>query len=78
MPPLGHDNSGSTTIKTAYLNMMEDLHTATVSSNGQWERAKTYGSQIWPDVVSLFSKLFTMLEVGHPLCIFNNRSNQVF
>ena len=48
MPPLGNDNAGSTAIKSSYLSMMESLHSDTM--NTQWSSAKTYGSQVWPDI----------------------------
>lgn len=58
--PLPHINAsglypslGTTTpsgVKSAYLDLMNTLHQETVSPGGQWDRAKTYGSQLWPDV----------------------------
>ena len=47
MPPLGNENAVDTVMKTRYMAMMESLHTDTFT---QWERAKTYGSQLWPDI----------------------------
>ena len=40
----------SSPVKSAYLATIEDLHDQTVRPGGQWDRAKTYGSQLWPDV----------------------------
>ena len=51
LPPLGYGNYPTTAVKTSYMNMMETLHHETIrENNGQWERAKTYGSQLWPDI----------------------------
>lgn len=43
------DGSGSP-FATGYVQTMETLHAETVDAGGQWDRAKTYGSQLWPDV----------------------------
>ena len=43
-------NGSSSPIKTTYLDVMNTFHEQTVSPGGQWWRAKTFGSQIWPDV----------------------------
>ena len=48
MPPLGHENASPTAIKSSYLSMLERLHSDTI--NTQWSSAKTYGSQLWPDI----------------------------
>lgn len=45
---LGTD--AASTIKTAYVGVMSTLHHQTVDPGGQWDRAKTFGSQVWPDV----------------------------
>ena len=37
-------------IKTAYAGVMNALHHQSVDPGGQWDRAKTFGSQLWPDV----------------------------
>ena len=38
-------------VKSEYLNVMDALHDETVRDvDGQWHRAKTFGSQLWPDV----------------------------
>ncbi len=50
MPPLGSQGASATSIKTSYTSFMNRLHSETVSSNGQLERAKSYGSQTWPDI----------------------------
>lgn len=47
-PSLGLDMPSG--IKTAYLALMDELHEQTVAPGGQWYRAKTFGSQLWPDV----------------------------
>ena len=47
MPPLGQEGI-VTPLKTSYIAMMERMHSDTI--NTQWESAKTYGSQIWPDI----------------------------
>ena len=50
-PSLGTDQPSL--VKTAYLAMMDALHEQTVSTDpavGQWLRARTFGSQLWPDV----------------------------
>lgn len=48
MPPLGLENAVSTTLKTSYETMISTLHDDTLDQ--QIPRAKTYGSQIWPDI----------------------------
>jgi hypothetical protein len=47
LPSLGTDATSA--IKTAYLSWMELLHGETVDAGGQYDRAKRYGSQLWPD-----------------------------
>lgn len=47
-PSLGTD--ASSPIKSAYEASMAKFHDDTVSPGGQWDRAKTFGSQVWPDV----------------------------
>jgi hypothetical protein len=47
-PSMGNDIA--TTVRDEYLAILEDFHADTVSQGGQWDRAKTYGSQLWPDV----------------------------
>ncbi|MEE8586850.1 MAG: hypothetical protein V3T83_18570 [Acidobacteriota bacterium] len=47
-PSLG--TSAASAIKTAYLKTIQELHDQTVRPGGQWDRAKTFGSQLWPDV----------------------------
>ncbi len=37
-------------LETYYRNSLELIHGWTVDPGGQWDRAKTFGSQIWPDV----------------------------
>ncbi len=39
-------------VKTAYLAEINDLHDDTVLAGGQWDRAKPFGSQLWPEVQS--------------------------
>lgn len=46
-PSLGTDAPSA--IKTAYLDVLTTLHDDTVRSGGQWDTAKTYGAQLWPD-----------------------------
>lgn len=47
-PSLGTDADSA--LKTNYLGVLEALHEDTIEpSEGQWARAKTYGSQLWPD-----------------------------
>lgn len=36
-------------VKSEYIDMITTLHDDTVRPGGQWDRAKTYGSQLWPD-----------------------------
>ncbi|MDA8016837.1 MAG: hypothetical protein MPN21_05245 [Thermoanaerobaculia bacterium] len=48
LPSLG--NGGSSSITSGYEQVMTTLHDETVDPGGQWDRAKTYGSQLWPDV----------------------------
>ena len=48
LPPLGYGSSPITPIKSSYISTITKLHEDTI--NKQWKRAKTYGSQIWPDV----------------------------
>ncbi len=58
--PLDHINAAAlfpslgteapSTIKSAYVNILDQLHDETVLRGGQWDRAKTFGSQLWPDV----------------------------
>jgi hypothetical protein len=47
-PSLG--NTNGSTIKSNYLAVINQLHDETVLAGGQWDRAKTYGSQLWPEV----------------------------
>jgi hypothetical protein len=47
-PSLGSTNA--TAVKSNYLAIINQLHDETVLQGGQWDRAKTYGSQLWPDV----------------------------
>jgi len=49
-PSLG--TTAASAIKTAYVNTLNQLHDETVLSGEQWDRAKTFGSQLWPDVQS--------------------------
>lgn len=46
-PSLGTD--ATSLLKTEYRSIVEQLHDDTVGPGGQWERAKTFGSQLWPD-----------------------------
>ncbi|MEM6995129.1 MAG: hypothetical protein AAF721_31740 [Myxococcota bacterium] len=46
-PSMGDDSTSM--VKTKYLEMLSQLHDDTVRAGGQWDRAKTYGSQLWPD-----------------------------
>ena len=46
LPPLGNDSSSG--LKTGYRDFLVDIHANTVSK--QWAAAKTYGTQLWPDV----------------------------
>ncbi len=58
--PLDHFNAGGlyaslgteqpSALKTYVTQSMEQLHDWTVSNGGQWHRAKTFGSQLWPDI----------------------------
>lgn len=45
--PLGSDTPSAMT--TDYLATLEAIHQQTVAAGGQWDRAKTYGSQLWPE-----------------------------
>ncbi len=46
-PSLG---TGATSkLATEYRGILEQLHDDTVGPRGQWVRAKTFGSQLWPD-----------------------------
>jgi len=47
-PSLGTDATSAP--KTAYEDIMNALHQETVAPGGQWDRAHTYGSQLWPDI----------------------------
>ncbi|GJM10448.1 MAG: hypothetical protein DHS20C11_27240 [Lysobacteraceae bacterium] len=49
LPPMGGDGSN---LATGYSNFMEAMHQGTLGPGGanQWQRFKTYGSQLWPDV----------------------------
>ncbi len=42
--------SGGSAVETAYAAQMMDLHNDTVLPGGQWDRAKCFGSQLWPEV----------------------------
>lgn len=46
-PSMGND--GSSKVKTKYIELMDQLHDDTVRPGGQWERAQTFGSQLWPE-----------------------------
>ena len=46
-PSMGNDSTS--TVKTHYVELMNQLHEDTVGPGGQWERAQTFGSQLWPD-----------------------------
>jgi len=48
LPSLG--DQSTSTLKTAYLNLLTGFHDETVLPGGQWDRAQTFGSQLWPDV----------------------------
>ncbi|MDX1501213.1 MAG: hypothetical protein R3325_02540 [Thermoanaerobaculia bacterium] len=48
LPSLG--DGSVTPFKTAYRALMTELHEQTVAPGGQWDRARTFGSQLWPDV----------------------------
>ena len=58
--PLDHFNSSSlfssfgneanSAIKTYVSDTLELIHGWTVSPGGQWHRARTFGSQLWPDI----------------------------
>ena len=48
MPPLGYESSLDSPIKSSYIAMMDKMHSHTLEY--QWNRAKTFGSQIWPDI----------------------------
>lgn len=45
---MGDDSSHP--VKAAYLAEINDLHDDTVLPGGQWDRAKAFGSQLWPEV----------------------------
>jgi hypothetical protein len=47
-PSLG--TTASSPIKRLYAQTINQLHDQTVRAGGQWDRAKTFGSQLWPDV----------------------------
>jgi hypothetical protein len=49
-PSLG--TGATSAIKSAYVNTLNQLHDETVLPGQQWDRAKTFGSQLWPDVQS--------------------------
>ncbi len=38
-------------LKTQYRNALHTLHEDTVRPRGQWARAKTFGSQLWPETI---------------------------
>ncbi|HUG86017.1 MAG TPA: DUF11 domain-containing protein, partial [Euzebya sp.] len=46
-PSLG--TGAAHTARNAYLEWIELLHAETVDPGGQWDRDKTYGSQLWPE-----------------------------
>ena len=46
----GLSTGASSSIKTRYLSTMNKFHHDTVDPGGQWDRSKTFGSQLWPDV----------------------------
>lgn len=48
LPSLGTDRPSA--FKEGYVSTLERLHNQTVRPGGQWARAKTFGSQLWPDV----------------------------
>lgn len=47
-PSLGTE--AASPIKTAYRQTLDLLHHLTVDPGAQWDRSKTFGSQLWPDV----------------------------
>lgn len=49
LAPMGGDG---TNLATGYVNFMNAMHLGTLGPGGanQWQRFKTYGSQLWPDV----------------------------
>ncbi len=49
LPNLG--SGQETLVKSEYLKALNQLHDDTVRPGGQWDRAKTYGTQLWPDTV---------------------------
>lgn len=61
MPTLGSGSSSVLAIN--YESWMNMLHDQTVAPGGQWERNKTYGSQLWPETGS--SDPFG-IDVGQP------------
>ncbi len=52
LPTLGAGTGTPSATETTYLQLLGELHGQTVGAapNGQWHRAKTFGSQLWPDV----------------------------
>ncbi len=42
--------TSSSLVKKKYEGFMQKIHEDTVKPGGQWDRAKTYGSQLWPDI----------------------------
>jgi hypothetical protein len=46
-PSMGTTNGS--TVKSNYLAVINQLHDETVLPGGQWDTAKTYGSQLWPE-----------------------------
>jgi len=57
-PSLG--TAAPSAFKSAYLEVLDALHRQTTGDGGQWQRAKTYGSQLWPDVQ------FDLWQIDHP------------
>ncbi len=47
LPSLG--TGAGSRLETEYRAMLEELHDSTVGAGGQWERARAWGSQLWPD-----------------------------
>lgn len=47
-PSMGDETASP--LKTAYLDLLRGFHDETVLPGGQWDRAQTFGSQLWPDV----------------------------
>ncbi|MEO1267434.1 MAG: hypothetical protein AAFX99_05005 [Myxococcota bacterium] len=44
--------SGTNVADTVYSAILPQLHNGTVAEGGQWDRARCYGSQLWPDTVT--------------------------